>query len=110
MLPSLPPEELRKRSYRPDKRLKGKDRTRFPYAHQDHGPLSEDDASKAGFDTKVNRRDFLHVAGKLGLGGMATASLYPAFLASCGRTIEEGQGVGFGGSAGSGDTINIGVI
>ncbi|MCA1727280.1 MAG: ABC transporter substrate-binding protein [Actinobacteria bacterium] len=110
MLPSLPPEELRKRRYRPDPRLKGKDRKRYPFAHADHGPLTEDDASQAGYDTRVNRRDFLTLAGKLGLGGMATASLYPAFLASCGRTIEEGQGVGFGTAGAGGDTINIGVI
>jgi branched-chain amino acid transport system substrate-binding protein len=110
MLPSLPPEELRKRRYRPDRRLKGKDRERYPYAHADHGPLTEDDASSIGFDTKVNRREFLTTAGKLGLGGMATATLYPAFLAACGRTIEEGQGSGFGQGGGGGDTINIGVI
>jgi branched-chain amino acid transport system substrate-binding protein len=110
VLPSREPEELRKHRYRPDRRLKGKDRTRYPYAHDEHGPLTENDASSLGFDTNVNRRDFLTLAGKLGLGGMATASLYPAFLASCGRTIEEGTGTGFGGGAGVGDTINIGVI
>jgi branched-chain amino acid transport system substrate-binding protein len=110
VLPGLPPEELRKRRNGPDRRLKGKDRDRYPYAHTEHGPLTEDDATSLGFDTRVNRRDFLTVAGKLGLGSMATAALYPSFLAACGRTIEEGQGVGFGGSAGTGDTINIGII
>ncbi|MEX2459386.1 MAG: ABC transporter substrate-binding protein [Actinomycetota bacterium] len=110
VLPSLPPEEIRKRRYRPDRRLKGRDRGRYPYAHTEHGPLTEDEATGIGYDTRVNRRDFLTVAGKLGLGSMATAALYPAFLASCGRTIEDAAGVGFGVGGGGGDTINIGII
>lgn len=58
----------------------------------------------------MNRRRFLEVAGKLGLSAYAASTLYPTFLAACGRTLEQSSGEGFGADVGPGDTINIGVI
>jgi branched-chain amino acid transport system substrate-binding protein len=87
------------------------DRARYPYDHDEHGALTEEEASRLGEDTAINRREFLTTAGKLGLSGFAVSTLYPTFLAACGRTLntaEEGQG--FGEAAVTGDTINIGVI
>ncbi|MGH2739274.1 MAG: ABC transporter substrate-binding protein [Actinomycetota bacterium] len=57
----------------------------------------------------MNRREFFHLSGKLGLSAMGVSTLYPAFLAACGQTIDE-PGQGFGGGGAAGDTINIGVI
>jgi branched-chain amino acid transport system substrate-binding protein len=82
----------------------------LPYRHPDHGPLTEDEAARAGMDVPVNRREFLRVAGKVGLSGFAVSTLFPTFLAACGRTLEESTGQGFGSDVGTGDTINIGVI
>jgi len=81
-----------------------------PYRHPEHGPLTEDDASRAGMDTPMNRRRFLRTAGRLGLSGFAVSTLYPTFLAACGQTLEESADLGFGADVGIGDTINIGVI
>lgn len=92
------------------KPLSKKDRLRYPYDHPEHGALTEQEASQLGFDTPMNRREFFRISGKMGLSAMAVSTLYPAFLASCGRTIEESGTGGFGGDAGTGETINIGVI
>jgi branched-chain amino acid transport system substrate-binding protein len=86
------------------------DRARYPYDHDEHGAITEEDASRLGIDTPMNRREFLSVSGKLGLSGFAVSTLYPTFLASCGRTLESATTEGFGESAATGDTINIGVI
>src|SRR5688500_15663812 len=90
--------------------LSDADQRRYPYDHEEHGAIHEEDASKLGIDTPMNRREFLGIAGKLGLSGVAVSTLYPTFLASCGRTLETATTEGFGESAASGDTINIGVI
>ena len=78
------------------------------YARSD----SEIEESKRGIDTPMNRRMFLSLSSKMGFGMFAAASTYSAFLASCGRRIDDVSGSGgFGGSQGSsGDTINIGVV
>lgn len=78
------------------------------YASSDH----EIEASKEGLDTPMNRRRFLSLSGKLGFGMFAAATTYPAFLAACGRRLDEvAAGSGFGAAAGAGgSTINIGVI
>jgi branched-chain amino acid transport system substrate-binding protein len=86
------------------------DQARYPYDHQEHGALTEAEASRLGYDTPMNRRDFLGVAGKMGVSSIAAASLYPTFLAACGRTLEQSATEGFGEAAATGDTINIGVI
>ncbi|MHB8513035.1 MAG: ABC transporter substrate-binding protein [Actinomycetota bacterium] len=73
-----------------------------------------EERSKAGWDTPVNRREFLDLSRKLGLGVAASSMLYPLFLAACGKTASDlstSSGPRF--SAGSEDTsgvINIGVI
>jgi branched-chain amino acid transport system substrate-binding protein len=90
--------------------LNAADRARYPYEDPEHGPLTEEDASRLGQDTPMNRREFLRVAGKLGLSAFATSTLYPTFLAACGRTLEQSSTEGFGEDAVTGETINIGVI
>lgn len=77
-------------------------------ASSDH----EVEASKHGIDTPMNRRRFLALGGKTGFGFFAAAATYPAFLAACGRRLDDIAGAnGFGAEAGaSGDTINIGII
>ncbi|HVE76774.1 MAG TPA: ABC transporter substrate-binding protein, partial [Actinomycetota bacterium] len=69
-------------------------------------------ASKAGFDTPMNRRRFLSLSSKLGFGMFAAATTYSSFLAGCGRRLDDVAGAeGFGAAGASGgDTINIGVI
>jgi len=69
-------------------------------------------ASLGGFDTAMNRRRFLNISSKVGFGMFAAATTYPAFLAGCGRRLDDvSQAEGFGDvGAGSSDTINIGVI
>jgi len=73
-----------------------------------------EEKSEQGFDTPMNRRQFLDVAKKVGAGVAATSWLYPAFLAACGKTADSltpSTGGKFNvGEAGSGETINIGVI
>lgn len=73
-----------------------------------------DERSEAGWDTPVNRREFLSASTKLGLGTAATASLYPAFLAACGKTspqLARGNDARFDAAGGgTSDVINIGVI
>ena len=73
---------------------------------------SEIEASKNGLDTPMNRRRFLDLCSKTGFGMFAAATTYSAFLAACGRRLDDvSSGTGFGAEAGaSGDTINIGVI
>src|SRR5688500_1484736 len=90
--------------------LSDADQRRYPYDHEEHGAIHEEDASKLGIDTPMNRREFLGIAGKLGLSGVAVSTLYPTFLASCGRTLDTATSEGFGEDAATGDTINIGVI
>ncbi len=72
----------------------------------------EIEESMHGADTSMNRRKFLSLSTKMGFGMFATASTYSAFLAGCGRRLDEvSGGQGFGAAAGaSGDTINIGII
>src|SRR2546422_8950410 len=48
-----------------------------------------EEKSAQGFDTPMNRRDFLDVARKVGTGVAATSFLYPSFLAACGKTADE---------------------
>jgi branched-chain amino acid transport system substrate-binding protein len=73
-----------------------------------------EEKSVEGWDTPMNRREFLDVAKKLGTGVAATSWLYPAFLAACGKTADQltpAPGGRFDVSeAGGGETINIGVI
>jgi branched-chain amino acid transport system substrate-binding protein len=73
-----------------------------------------EEKTAAGFDTPINRREFLGTSKKLGLGVAATSWLYPAFLAACGKTaggLSPGEGGRFDvGGGGGGETINIGVI
>ena len=73
-----------------------------------------EEASASGWDTPMNRREFLDVAKKLGVGVAASSWLYPAFLAACGRTADQltpSAGGRFNvDEAGGGETINIGVI
>ncbi|MCA1832544.1 MAG: ABC transporter substrate-binding protein [Actinomycetota bacterium] len=73
-----------------------------------------EELSASGLDTPMNRREFLDASKKMGLSVAATAWLYPAFLAACGRTAEQqtpysGGRFDVGGESG-GETINIGVI
>lgn len=72
-----------------------------------------EEKSERGWDTPMNRRSFLDVSRKVGLGVAATSALYPSFLAACGKTAlsRSAQG-GFDveGGGGGGETINIGVI
>lgn len=92
------------------RKLSRKDRLRYPYEHPEHGPLTEKEASSLGYDTPMNRRTFMRTAGKLGLSGFAASTLYPAFLAACGRVLEQEEQQGFGQSSIAGETINIGVV
>ena len=73
-----------------------------------------EERSAQGWDTPINRREFLDTAKKLGAGVAATSWLYPAFLAACGKTADQltpAPGGRFNvGEAGGGDAINIGVI
>lgn len=72
-----------------------------------------EERTEQGWDTPINRRRFLDLTRKLGAGAAASAWLYPAFLASCGRTALSRSGTpGFDveGGAGGGAAINIGVI
>jgi len=73
-----------------------------------------EEKSELGFDTPMNRREFLDVAKKVGVGVAATSWLYPAFLTACGKTADSltpSTGGKFNvGEEGSGETINIGVI
>lgn len=70
--------------------------------------------SAGGWDTPINRREFLDLSKRLGIGAAAASSLFPAFLAACGRTassLAPGRGGKFDVGAGAeGDTINIGAI
>ncbi len=90
--------------------LSARDRERYPYDHPEHGAVTEDEASRLGYDTPINRREFLEVSGKLGLSAFAVSTLYPTFLASCGRTLESATTEGFGESAATGDIIYMGLI
>src|SRR5439155_27093595 len=47
-----------------------------------------EEKSAQGFDTPMNRRQFLDVVKKVGAGVAATSWLYPAFLAACGKTAD----------------------
>jgi branched-chain amino acid transport system substrate-binding protein len=73
-----------------------------------------EERSAQGWDTPINRREFLDLARKLGIGVAATSWLYPAFLAACGKTADQltpSQGGRFDvEQGGGGETINIGVI
>ena len=73
-----------------------------------------EERSAEGWDTPMNRREFLDVARKLGTGVAASSFLYPAFLAACGKTADQltpQQGGRFNvDEAGGGEAINIGVI
>lgn len=73
-----------------------------------------EEKSAQGWDTPMNRRQFLDVAKKVGTGVAATSWLYPAFLAACGKTADQltpSTGGRFDVSeAGGGETINIGVV
>jgi branched-chain amino acid transport system substrate-binding protein len=73
-----------------------------------------EEASATGWDTPMNRREFLDVAKKLGTGVAATSWLYPAFLAACGKTADQLTPASGGRfnveEGGGGETINIGVI
>jgi branched-chain amino acid transport system substrate-binding protein len=73
-----------------------------------------EEKSEQGWDTPMNRRQFLDVAKKVGAGVAATSWLYPAFLAACGKTADSltpSSGGRFNvGEEGGGETINIGVI
>jgi branched-chain amino acid transport system substrate-binding protein len=70
--------------------------------------------SALGWDTPVNRREFIDLSKRVGFGLAATSWMYPAFLASCGKTADglaPAAGGRFDSGAGAtGDTINIGVI
>ncbi|GAC1408689.1 MAG: hypothetical protein NVSMB57_00300 [Actinomycetota bacterium] len=73
------------------------------------------ECSAAGWDTPMNRREFLDASKKLGLGVAASSMLYPAFLAACGKTSSQlARGAGgkrFDAAGGDeSDVINIGVI
>ncbi len=73
-----------------------------------------EEASAKGWDTPMNRREFLDVAKKIGTGVAASSFLYPAFLAACGRTADQLTPAAGGrfnvDEAGGGETINIGVV
>ena len=73
-----------------------------------------EERSAQGWDTPINRREFLDVARKIGTGVAATSFLYPAFLAACGKTAAQltpSAGGKFNvGEAGGGEAINIGVV
>src|ERR1041385_8451132 len=75
--------------------------------------LAEDrmeEASEKGWDTPINRRQFLDVAKKVGTGVAASSFLYPAFLAACGKTADQLTPASGGRfdvqEAGGGETIN----
>lgn len=76
------------------------------------GSDDEIERSLRGEDTQMNRRRFLSLSSKMGLGMFAVATAYPAFLAGCGRRLDEVSGSeGFGiADSGGGGTINIGII
>ena len=73
-----------------------------------------EEAGEKGWDTPMNRRQFLDVAKKVGTGVAASSFLYPAFLAACGKTADQLTPAPGGRfdvqEAGGGETINIGVI
>lgn len=72
-----------------------------------------EERSAEGWDTPLNRREFLDVTKKLGVGAAAASMLYPSFLAACGKTaLSRSAKPGFDveGGPGGGETINIGVI
>ena len=73
-----------------------------------------EEASEQGWDTPMNRRQFLDVAKKVGTGVAASSFMYPAFLAACGKTADQLTPAAGGRfdvqEAGGGETINIGVI
>lgn len=73
-----------------------------------------EERSRMGWDTPINRRAFLDLSKRLGLGAAAASAAFPAFLAACGRTASSlspsrGSRFDVGGGA-DGDTINIGAI
>lgn len=84
------------------------DEEHLSYASSD----DEIELSMQGADTPMNRRKFLSLSSKMGFGMFAAASTYSAFLASCGRRLDEvSDSGGFGGSEGAAsDVVNIGVI
>jgi branched-chain amino acid transport system substrate-binding protein len=73
-----------------------------------------EERSALGWDTPVNRREFIDLSKRVGFGLAATSWMYPAFLASCGKTADglaPSAGGRFNAGEGtSGDTINLGVI
>jgi branched-chain amino acid transport system substrate-binding protein len=74
-----------------------------------------EEAGANGLDTPMNRREFLDLSKRFGLGLAAGSMLYPAFLAACGKTAQQltpsaGGRFDVGGAEGGGDVINIGVI
>jgi len=79
-----------------------------------HAEERMEEASTKGWDTPMNRREFLDVAKKIGTGVAASSFLYPAFLAACGKTADQLTPASGGRfdvqEAGGGETINIGVI
>ncbi len=104
--PSSPPDPIP--SYELPKRQPGRRWQRRRIDEQ------MEERSAEGWDTPMNRREFLDVARKLGTGVAVSSFLYPTFLAACGKTADQltpQQGGRFNvGEAGGGETINIGVI
>ncbi len=72
------------------------------------------EGSRAVWDTPLNRREFLDMSSKIGMGAAATSMMYPAFLAACGKTapqLSRDSRARFDASGGdASDVINIGVI
>jgi branched-chain amino acid transport system substrate-binding protein len=71
-----------------------------------------EERSALGWDTPMNRAEFLRLAKRMGLSVAGASWLYPAFLAACGRTAgQRGGEAGFNVAGGAGgEVINIGVI
>ncbi len=73
-----------------------------------------EESTALGFDTPMNRREFLDASRKLGLGVAASSMMYASFLAACGRTAAQQSRYSGGrfdaGEEGGGDVVNIGVI